>query len=381
MMTHKKVQMIGLAVLFDLAGIVCLTGHAEAGEMRGSVVRLTELRVKEQGFMGIVVKPLERGEPQTIVVPRRSERVIQAARALRPGQRVEIVYVEEAGHKWVERLEAEARRDAEPRLEDPRRPRERRPAEARRDPQRRPEEGRRQNSPEALDARIEGLERQIASLRAEVRRLRAQLQEGQGPRREVQRTVRREGEGQEASVRRERARSEREVALEQLEVMRVALHALREAERGDAIERLTLAIRAREMMLEGRRDEEARMVRERAPNRAQLAEILTLAARLWRQYDQPEKAVAVGRLAEQVAAREQAPVRRRAQRNIPERAPEGRRDQEGRRAGERPPLSEGQIEILVQAANILREQGRAEQAQAINRLARDMKQREASRER
>ena len=108
MKTQKKTKMIGLIVMFVLAGMICPTGRVLAGELRGSFVRLTELRVQERGFMGIVIKPLERGELQTIVVPRQSERLVQAARRLRAGQKVEIVYAEEAGHKWVERLEAEA---------------------------------------------------------------------------------------------------------------------------------------------------------------------------------------------------------------------------------------------------------------------------------
>ena len=59
--------------------------------------------------------------------------------------------------------------------------------------------------------------------------------------------------------------------------MRKALPALREAERRDSAELLQVAIRIREMGLEGRRDEEANALRERAPNRGQLAEILQLA--------------------------------------------------------------------------------------------------------
>jgi len=88
----------------------------------------------------------------------------------------------------------------------------------------------------------------------------------------------------------------------QLEVMGMALHALKEANRGDAVELLTLAIRSREMMLEGRRDEEAQAVRQRAPNRGQLAEILSMAARLWREFGKPDKGAVVGQLAEQMAA-------------------------------------------------------------------------------
>jgi len=103
----------------------------------------------------------------------------------------------------------------------------------------------------------------------------------------------------------ERARSERDVLGHELEVMTMALPALREADRADAAELLTLAIRAREMMLAGRRDEEAQAVRQRAPNRRQVAEILSMAAGLWREFDKPDKAAVVGELAEQMRGREQ----------------------------------------------------------------------------
>ena len=66
--------------------------------------------------------------------------------------------------------------------------------------------------------------------------------------------------------------------------MRIALHGLREAERGDAVEFMALAIGSREMMLEGRRDEEAQRVRELAPNRQQLVELLSMSSRLWREF-------------------------------------------------------------------------------------------------
>ena len=287
-------------------------------------------------------------------------------------------------------------------------------------------------------ARIERMERQIKSLRAEVARLRNQLQDKQGPKREVKRTVRREGEGDEARTRTKRPQTEREVALEQLEVMRLALPALREGERGDALELLTLAIRSREMMLEGRRDEEARKLRERAPNRAQLTEILALAAKLWREFKHPEKAAAVGKLAEQMAARGRQQTRQRSERSDGDRvvvrrqqtrqrsersdseratvqrqikimryameallererkheaelleqviharelALEGRRDEKAMRIREQAPKPEVQIEILAFAEKILRELGRTERAVAVNRLAQDIKSRQASRRR
>jgi hypothetical protein len=366
--------------------------------------------------MGIIVKPLERGELETIVVPRQPERLAQAARRLRRGQKVEIAYAEEAGRKWVKRLEFEGQRA----------------------PERRTEKARGQRGPEAMLVRIERMERQIETLRAEVARLKAQLQEKQGPKREVRRTVRREGEGAEARARTERRPNEREVALEQLEVMRLALHALKEAERGDAIELLTLAIRSREMMLKGRRGEEANRVRERAPKRAQLAEILALAAQLWREFDQAEKAATVGKLAEQMAARGRQQTRQRSERPDDERttvrrqqtrqrserpnseratvqrqikimryaldallererkneaelleramharelALEGRRDERAMRIREQAPSPEAQIEILTFAVEILRETDRTERAVAVRRLAQEMKRRQTSRQR
>jgi hypothetical protein len=96
----------------------------------------------------------------------------------------------------------------------------------------------------------------------------------------------------------------------------MALSALKEAERGDAVEMLTLAIRAREMMLEGRRDEEAQRVRERAPNRQQLVEILSMASKLWRELDNADKSVAVGRLAEQLSDSRGRQVKEQEEREV-----------------------------------------------------------------
>ena len=106
--------------------------------------------------------------------------------------------------------------------------------------------------------------------------------------------------------------------------MRMALQALREAERGDAVELLTLAIRAREMMVEGRRDEEAQRVLERAPNRGQLAEILSMASKLWRESDNADKSVAVGQLAEQFSRAEERQVREPEEREVRRRRVERR---------------------------------------------------------
>ena len=204
------------------------------------------------------------------------------------------------------------------------------------------------------------------------------------------------------------------MAIHQLEVMRTALHALKEANRGDAAELLTLAIRAREMMLEGRRDDEAHAVREKAPNREQLAEILSMAARLWREFDRAEKSAVVGQLAEQMAAVRRPRASEREHRGESERdvvlrqikimryalhalaetekkdaadlleraihsrelALEGRRDEEAMRIRQGAPSRGAQIEILMFAEKILKELGQTERAVAVGRLAEEMRGRE-----
>jgi hypothetical protein len=111
-----------------------------------------------------------------------------------------------------------------------------------------------------------------------------------------------------------RESAERRALVHQLEVMRVALHGLREAERADAAEVLQRAIRAREVTLEGRRDDEAHQIRERAPSKAQLAEIMGVASGLWREFGNAENAELVARAARELSGERERPAteRRRA---------------------------------------------------------------------
>jgi len=193
-----------------------------------------------------------------------------------------------------------------------------------------------------LRAHVERMERGLQELREENERLKRQLRERGGPERERERQIRerreveRRREGREREERerrrerdegratRERPKSEREVVLHQLEVMRMALPALKEAERGDAVELLTLAIRAREVMLEGRKDEEAHRIRERSPSREQLVEILSVAAKLWREFGKAEKSAVVGQLAEQLSGARKRQVREREEREVRRRRTERR---------------------------------------------------------
>ncbi len=110
--------------------------------------------------------------------------------------------------------------------------------------------------------------------------------------------------------------------------------ALRDGERRDAAELLEHAIHARELGLEGRRDDEAQHIRESAPNRGQLSEILGLASRLWAEFGHEERAHAVGELAEQMRARLHRQQDDRAQReqDRPRREARDRREDRDRPA-------------------------------------------------
>jgi len=344
----KKVsKMLELSILAMLmfSGVLSAEERDRNGEVGGNFVRLVEQEVGEREYMGIVIKPHDRDDHVTVLVPWQREELVQAVRRLREGQIVGVSFVTEAGHKWIKGMEAERREVVEEGPEGRRRMSVRREVLRYEDDRERRDAGR----PEYLEqmqelkrilssnldrmarefrelrGRLEQQERELQRLRAENEQLRRELRERAGSAREREREVRiriqREGREREEGERRierdedrargERPGSEREVLLQQLEVMRMALHALKEANRGDAVEMLTLAIRSREMMLEGRRDEEVQRVRERAPNREQLVEILSMASKLWREFDNADKSVAVGQLAEQLSGAREGQVRER----------------------------------------------------------------------
>ncbi len=292
MKKQGKILLVGLLATLLFTGMLQAEQRKRMSELRGTFVRLTEQRVGERTYMGVVIKPLERDDHVTVLLSQRQEELVARARGLREGQRLGIAYITEGGHKWGQELGAE------------------RPREGRRQP----EEDRARRGAEALWARLERLQGLVEELRAEVARLRAELQETRSPSKEVRRVVRREGQRDEDRARGERPKSEREVVVHQLEVMRMALPALKEANRADAAELLTLAIRSRELLLEGRRDEEAQRIRERAPGREQVAEILSMAVKLWREFGKAEKGAVVGQLAEQLAGRGRRQAKERAER-------------------------------------------------------------------
>jgi hypothetical protein len=90
---------------------------------------------------------------------------------------------------------------------------------------------------------------------------------------------------------------EREAAARDLEILHVAMHAMREAERNDLAERIEHAIHAYELRMAGRRDDEAMRVMRTAPDREQMIELLMFAGKLWKKFGNAERAEACVALA------------------------------------------------------------------------------------
>ncbi|MCH7870120.1 MAG: hypothetical protein IID33_00305 [Planctomycetes bacterium] len=102
---------------------------------------------------------------------------------------------------------------------------------------------------------------------------------------------------------RRRGDDERDAALRNLKIMRYAVEALAESQHPDAADLVERALRAREMALEGRRDEEARRMRASGPDRAQLVELLAMAGEILQDRGRSERAAAVGQLSGQLHER------------------------------------------------------------------------------
>ena len=99
------------------------------------------------------------------------------------------------------------------------------------------------------------------------------------------------------------AGKEIEVAKWQIRVLRFGVEALVKADRHDGAGVLERALHARELTLEGRRDEEAMRIRERAPGPEDQAELLRVAADLLAEWGQKDKAAAVDKLGKQLLER------------------------------------------------------------------------------
>lgn len=144
-----------------------------------------------------------------------------------------------------------------------------------------------------------------------------------------------------------------------LKVMRTAVDAFLEANRREEAELVEHAMHARELILEGRRGEEANRIRETAPNRGQLAETLGAAAKLYKKWNMPDRAEALAELAKTYA--KQWERRQRAER-------EGRvRERERRReTGEGLDSLATRVEIIRYARDAFAEAGDSKNVKVLN---------------
>lgn len=164
---------------------------------------------------------------------------------------------------------------------------------------------------------------------------------------------------------------ERAVAEQRLEVLRTATKALLEGEKRELAGRIEHAIHALELRLEGRRDREAQTVYERAPTNAEQAEILGVAADLWRSFKAPDRAEMVARLAAELA--ERAGRRRSVDREGVDREGVDREgaDREGadREGADRErEAARHQLELLHKAYHALDEAGRGNEGNIVERM-------------
>ena len=104
---------------------------------------------------------------------------------------------------------------------------------------------------------------------------------------------------------------ERRGLAQRVEVLRLAMPALREGEKKDAAELIERAIHTGELLLEGREDEEAQKVFRRTPDLETLSKILAVAATLWADFGNKENAKAVAGLSAYYAERAQGHEERR----------------------------------------------------------------------
>ncbi len=100
---------LGVLSMLIFSGVLSAGQRDRNGSVGGTFVRLVEQEVGERGYLGIVIKPHDRDDHVTALVPRQREELLQAARKLQAGQKVGVSFVTEAGHKWIKGMEAERR--------------------------------------------------------------------------------------------------------------------------------------------------------------------------------------------------------------------------------------------------------------------------------
>lgn len=86
-------------------------------KVRGIFIRQTEVKVGDEGYMGIFVKPFDSDDHIIVLVTKNHRELAQTAQRMEEGTRLGISFVTEDGHKFIRSIEAEMRR--EKRQEEP----------------------------------------------------------------------------------------------------------------------------------------------------------------------------------------------------------------------------------------------------------------------
>ena len=107
----RTISIAAAVAAISLGAILFAEEDARFAEIRAVFVKLIERQVGEREYVGIVVKPLESDDEVTILTPREPENLIEMARKLREGQKLEIRYARNDGQNWLRNLDAQWQRE------------------------------------------------------------------------------------------------------------------------------------------------------------------------------------------------------------------------------------------------------------------------------
>lgn len=107
---------------------------------------------------------------------------------------------------------------------------------------------------------------------------------------------------------------ERAAVRHRIELWQEAAHAYREAERPDLVGQVERIIHAYEVMLSGRKDDEAREIVKGVPSRENQAELLGYAAHLWAGWGHETRAAALKKASQEMLGHREAPPQEAAPR-------------------------------------------------------------------
>jgi regulator of replication initiation timing len=109
----REMWLLALLLIPISSGALWAQDRDRGGSVHGTFVRLIEREMDQGQLMGVVVKPFDRDEPLTVLVPWDNEDLRQAARRMHKGQIIEIAFDSEGGNAWLRRLEAQPPRERE----------------------------------------------------------------------------------------------------------------------------------------------------------------------------------------------------------------------------------------------------------------------------